>query len=120
MCGRCRNTPRPVDTGLLIAGIGLIWLAVVNGLTWLAFAYDKAAAARGDWRIPERQLLMLALAGGTPAAFLARQALRHKTRKQPFSGQLHAVAGVQIVVVTALIVPAVREWIVELAVTAFG
>ncbi len=80
----------------LLIGVGLLYLAAINGVTWLAFATDKAAAQQGHRRVAESTLLLFALMGGTPAAYGARHSLRHKTRKQPFSGQLHTVVALQI------------------------
>ena len=85
----------------LLAGIGSLYLAGINGVTWVAFADDKAAAQVGDRRVPERTLLLITLIGGTPAAYFARHSLRHKTRKQPFSAQLHAIATAQVAVLIA-------------------
>jgi uncharacterized membrane protein YsdA (DUF1294 family) len=56
---------------------------------------DKIKAEAGSWRIAESTLLMLAFVGGTPGAYAGRAAFRHKTRKQPFSNQLHGIAGIQ-------------------------
>lgn len=53
-------------------------------ITFITYAWDKRAAQRGDQRIPERHLHLLALAGGWPGAWLAQQSLRHKTRKAGF------------------------------------
>jgi len=75
--------------------LALAYLVAVNALTFGAFALDKRAARRGAWRIPERRLLMLVAAGGTPAAPLAQQALRHKTRKEPFRSSLWAIFAAQ-------------------------
>ena len=53
-------------------------------LTFLVYADDKSAAAKGRWRTPEGSLLALGLVGGWPGAVIAQQTLRHKTRKVSF------------------------------------
>jgi uncharacterized membrane protein YsdA (DUF1294 family) len=72
------------------------WVFVMSTVTWIAFARDKRAAERGEWRVTERTLLTLAALGGTPGAFLARRMLRHKTAKQPFNLILTALAAGQV------------------------
>ena len=57
-------------------GIGLVTLAV--------WAFDKHRAKRRGWRIPERSLLGLAAAGGSPAAWIACEMFRHKSSKRSF------------------------------------
>jgi len=75
----------------------LAYLAIVNLLTFGAFALDKAAAESNRRRTPERTLLALAFIGGSLGALVAQQTLRHKTRKQPFRAILIAIAGFHIV-----------------------
>ena len=70
-------------------------LLPLNLWTMLAFWRDKQRAVAGERRIPESDLLVLALAGGSPGALLARRLFRHKTRKQPFSTQLFMIAAIQ-------------------------
>lgn len=70
-------------------------LAAINLWTILRFQQDKARAVAGLRRIPESDLLFLALIGGTPGAFLARRLFRHKTRKEPFSTWLTLIAVMQ-------------------------
>lgn len=72
-------------------------LIAVNFLAFAAFGIDKARAERGAWRISEGTLLRLAFFGGTPGAYAGRALFRHKTRKQPFSDTLFAIAALQIV-----------------------
>ena len=72
------------------------YAVAVNFLAFAAFGIDKALAEAGRSRISEANLLGLAFSGGTPGAYAGRQLFRHKTRKQPFSAQLHAIAGLQI------------------------
>jgi uncharacterized membrane protein YsdA (DUF1294 family) len=70
-------------------------LIVVNFLAFAAFGIDKALAEAGERRISEATLLNLAFFGGTPGAYAGRALFRHKTRKQPFSNELHGIAGFQ-------------------------
>lgn len=53
-------------------------------VTFVIYAIDKRAAVKGNWRIPEAHLHLLALIGGWPGAMAAQQKLRHKTKKQSF------------------------------------
>ena len=71
------------------------WLLAVNLVTLLVWRHDKQRAIAGGRRTREADLLGLALIGGTPGALLARRALRHKTRKQPFSTWLMLIAVIQ-------------------------
>ncbi|MDQ2894004.1 MAG: DUF1294 domain-containing protein [Pseudomonadota bacterium] len=74
----------------------LCWVIGVNAWTVMCFKHDKARAIAGDRRIPEANLLGLALIGGSPGAFAARHLFRHKTRKEPFSTQLMLIAAIQV------------------------
>ncbi len=74
-------------TVALLWGVPLVVLSVYLGasvITIFAYAFDKAAAVRGDWRTPESTLHFLALFGGWPGALLAQQLLRHKSSKVEF------------------------------------
>ena len=59
-------------------------LAGLNLVTLWLYAADKNAARRGQWRIAEKQLHLLSLLGGWPAAWLAQQNMRHKSSKTAF------------------------------------
>jgi len=77
---------------------------LLNLITFVAFAIDKAKARTERRRISEATLLTLALLGGSPAAYAARHLLRHKTRKQPFVRRLHTIALIQLAALCALLV----------------
>lgn len=64
---------------LLLVGDALLSVVAV-----LAYAADKDAAVRGQWRARESRLHTIALVGGWPGALVARHVFRHKTVKQPF------------------------------------
>lgn len=57
---------------------------VASLLTYYFYWYDKRRAKRNEWRIPEANLHLWALAGGWPGAFIAQQQFRHKTKKASF------------------------------------
>ncbi|MBO9711204.1 MAG: DUF1294 domain-containing protein [Caulobacter sp.] len=77
------------------------YLVVINLFAFAAFGIDKLLARRGARRIAEANLLGMALVGGSPGAYAGRRLFRHKTRKQPFSGQLHGVAALQLAALVA-------------------
>lgn len=65
-----------------------LWAAklylILSALTFVVYAVDKSAAVKGRWRVPEKNLHLLALLGGWPGALLAQTWLRHKTIKTSF------------------------------------
>lgn len=71
----------------LLAGAAYL---VVSLSCFVAYAIDKSAARKGDWRTPEATLLLLGLVGGWPGAVLAQQWLRHKTSKASFQWKFQA------------------------------
>ncbi|WP_042883525.1 DUF1294 domain-containing protein [Cupriavidus necator] len=70
-------------TGYLPRQAGIVSV-LASIFAFLAYAIDKARAARNAWRIPEAQLHLLALCGGWPGALAAQHLLRHKNRKPEF------------------------------------
>ncbi len=88
------------------------WIAALYAgmsvVTFIAYAMDKSAAKRGDWRTPERTLHLLALAGGWPGALCAQQLLRHKSSKAPFRYVFWATVFVNVVGFVLLFTPFVR------------
>jgi uncharacterized membrane protein YsdA (DUF1294 family) len=68
----------------MLAGALLLWLVIINAVTLVAYARDKAAARRGGRRTPERTLWALDLAGGFIGGWIGMLWLRHKTRHLSF------------------------------------
>lgn len=71
----------------ILVAIAALYNVVVFGV----YAFDKAAARNGDWRVRESTLLWLAVLGGGIGAFVGQRLLRHKTRKPPFHVVLPAL-----------------------------
>lgn len=69
---------------LRYANILILYLAAVNLAAFIMFGADKRRAERKMRRLPEGQLLMAALLGGSLGALLGMAVFRHKTRKPRF------------------------------------
>jgi uncharacterized membrane protein YsdA (DUF1294 family) len=74
------------------------YFIAINFAAFGAFGIDKSLAENGARRISESTLLQLVFIGGSPGAYAGRRLFRHKTRKQPFSSELHFIAMLQVVV----------------------
>lgn len=73
--------------------------------TFIVYALDKRAAARGDWRVAENTLHLLSVAGGWPGALLAQQTLRHKSAKPAFRRLFWATVAANLVGFVAAFTP---------------
>ena len=58
----------------------LVWLAVINLLTFIVYGADKRRARKGKWRMPEKTLFLLPLLGGSIGALLGMRVFHHKTK----------------------------------------
>ena len=63
--------------------VGLLYL-IAGVASFLFYQADKRAAARREWREPERRLHLLDLTFGIIGGLLAQHVLRHKTYKPGF------------------------------------
>ncbi len=77
----------------------------VSFITFLAYARDKSAAIKGQWRIKERTLQLLALCCGWPGALIAQQYLRHKSQKVSF----RVILGCMIIINNLLLFGALSD-----------
>jgi len=70
------------------AGLMPKWFIWFHGMasivSFCLFAWDKWLAVKQRFRVAESTLLLSALLGGWPGAWLARGLFRHKTLKKPF------------------------------------
>ena len=53
-------------------------------VAFVAYAFDKSAAEKEQWRTKESTLHLFGLMGGWPGALLAQKVFRHKSRKREF------------------------------------
>lgn len=69
----------------MLPGILAVYLIVVNLSAFAMFGVDKRRARKHRWRIPERRLFGVALAGGSLGALAGMYGFRHKTSHKLFS-----------------------------------
>ncbi|MFY7863437.1 DUF1294 domain-containing protein [Roseateles sp.] len=79
--------------------------------TFIVYAGDKRAARLGQWRVSERTLHGLALAGGWPGALLAQHILRHKSGKPAFRRMFFLTVGLNVLGFLALFTPLFKSWL---------
>ena len=74
----------------------LVWLAVINLLTFTVYGADKRRARKGKWRVPEKTLFLLPLLGGSIGALLGMRVFHHKTKHWYFVWGIPAILLAQI------------------------
>ena len=62
----------------------IIYIIVINLLTFMAMWWDKHEAKKGDWRVSEKTLFVFVLLGGGIGGILGMYVFRHKTKKWYF------------------------------------
>lgn len=89
----------------LLSGMVLLFISIINALTYWMYAQDKEAALLGNRRVPEQTLHILSFLGGWPTAWLAQEKMRHKTQKQPFRKIYFCTIALNILLILWLISP---------------
>lgn len=62
----------------------IIYLVVINVITFIAYGVDKWKAQHNRWRISEAALLLLAAVGGSIGAWAGMKTFHHKTLHAKF------------------------------------
>lgn len=61
-----------------------LYILLVNAVGAAVTAWDKRAARRGAWRVPEKTLFLWCVLGGCPGVYLTMRCIRHKTQHKRF------------------------------------
>jgi uncharacterized membrane protein YsdA (DUF1294 family)/cold shock CspA family protein len=88
---------------LPVAVLGLYLAASI--VAFFAYAFDKSAAIKNQWRTQESTLHLFALLGGWPGALAAQRLLRHKSAKASFQATFWATVVLNCGVLGWLISP---------------
>ena len=81
----------------------LIYLIIINVLTFIVYGIDKYKAKHAKWRIPEATLLLLAAIGGSIGAWCGMKVWHHKTMHKKFKYGVPAIFILQVVLVVWII-----------------
>ena len=85
-------------TNILFEKYILIYLIIINLITFIVFALDKICAIKKKWRYKEVYLLGMCFVGGAIGGFLAMYLFRHKTKKKVF------VIGLPLIIIIHLFI----------------
>lgn len=80
----------------------IIYLVVINFMSFIMMGLDKYKAKKRAWRIPESTLFVLALIGGSVGSIAGMHLFHHKTRHWYFLYGMPAILIIQILIVIAL------------------
>lgn len=74
----------------------IIYLIILNIITFILFGIDKKRAIKDEWRIPEATLMGFAALGGSVGAFAGMEVFRHKTKHKKFKLGIPALIVIHI------------------------
>ena len=85
-------------------GLLAAWLVLINVVTFVIFGVDKLLAKhpRLRQRVPEKNLLLLAVVGGSVGALLGMLVFRHKTLHRVFRVGVPVILAVQLLLAAAI------------------
>lgn len=81
----------------------IVYLLVINLIGILSMYIDKKKAKYGEWRIPEKTLLIIALLGGSIGTISGMYIFRHKTKKLKFTLGFPTILISEIVIITYML-----------------
>jgi uncharacterized membrane protein YsdA (DUF1294 family) len=79
-----------------------IYLIVINAVAFLMYGIDKEKARKGKWRIKEKDLILVAMIGGSIGAFFGMHFFHHKTRHWYFRYGIPVIMILQIIIIAVL------------------
>lgn len=79
-----------------------IYILLINLIAFVVFGIDKRKARKGQWRVPESSLFILALIGGSIGALLGMLAFRHKTKHRKFTIGIPLILALQIALLVTI------------------
>ena len=84
----------------------IIYLIIINIITFIIFGLDKYYAIKGRFRISEATLFCLCIIGGSFLGYIGMKVFRHKTKKTYFR------IGVPLIMIIEAIL--IIKWVVDI------
>ncbi len=81
----------------------LIYLLIINVVTFFTYGIDKYKAKFAKWRVPEATLLLLAVVGGSIGAWCGMRVWHHKTMHKKFKYGVPVIFILQLVIAVWII-----------------
>lgn len=75
----------------------IVYFLIINFIGFFSMKIDKERAKRGDWRIPEKTLFMIAALYGSVGISLGMKQFRHKTKHKSFVIGIPVMEMVQLI-----------------------
>jgi uncharacterized membrane protein YsdA (DUF1294 family) len=76
-----------------------VWLILINLVGFIQMYVDKQRARKDKWRIPEKQLFLVALVGGSVGSIFGMYIFRHKTKHKSFVFGMPSILFLQVTAV---------------------
>lgn len=76
----------------------LIYLLIINAVSFILMLVDKYKAKKNLWRIPERTLIAFAAIGGSIGSLAGMYLVRHKTKHLKFTVGIPVILFAQILI----------------------
>lgn len=81
-----------------------LYLLFINIVSVIICLTDKLKARTGDWRVPEKTLFALSVAGGSVGMYVTMCLIRHKTKHKRFMIGLPAIMLLQVLSIFAFFI----------------
>ena len=81
----------------------IIYTIIINIIGFFSMLIDKRRAIKNKWRIPEKNLFLIAIIGGSVGSIAGMRLFRHQTKHWYFAYGMPAILLIQIVIISLLL-----------------
>lgn len=81
----------------------LLYIVVINIIAFITMLYDKKMAINYRWRVPEKEIFILALLLGSIGVYAGMYIFRHKTQHKKFSIGIPIILVINVISVIRII-----------------